>query len=552
MIRLGLAVALVAIALVAAGPVIPPEPVPASVPKSTFSAQRAMEDLEVVARAPHSIGSPAQQRVRDYILTQAQALGLHIEVQRAEVTPGRTAENIIVRIPGTANSTRDVLITAHYDSAPPSPGAGDAGMSVVAMLETMRVLEAGEPLKNDIVFLFTDGEELGGPGAEAFATEHPAAKRVGVAFVFDSEPDSVTTDMRTTSPKDAWLVGQLVAASPPVFANSATNTSDRTRLGNDFAAFPPAGITSAEFLLQGSVVRYHTPRDTLGAVRPSAVQDQGDTMLVLVRHFGNLELRGAARNAGEDLVFFAVPVFGLVAYPIWLAKVLAIVAVILFVAALVLARRQRQLSLARMGLGTLAFSAVLIVGAALAWGIWAVMLALHPEAASTFHFPDFESSRVAMAAIYAAAVVAFVAASHLLSRSIGALELAGGALVWLVALSLATAFLEPLFSAVALWPLLGGVSALAVVASFSRREWAAGALLAVAAVPGLVLLVPLLAFEAIKVEDGALVGVASLLLLLGGLLPQLLLITGRGVLEAGNQSETNAAIFQGKVLHRRS
>ncbi|HET7271566.1 MAG TPA: hypothetical protein VFI90_10835, partial [Rubrobacter sp.] len=150
------------------------------------------------------------------------------------------------------------------------------------------------------------------------------------------------------------------------------------------------------------------------------------------------------------------------------------------------------------------------------------------------------------------AVVAFVAVAHSLSGWIGALELAGGALVWLVALSLATAFLEPLFSAVALWPLFGGVAALAVVASFSWREWVAGALLAVTAVPGLVLLAPLLAFEAIKVEDGAVVGVASLLLLLGGLLPQLLLITGRGVLEAGNQSGTNAPISQEKFLHRSS
>jgi hypothetical protein len=436
-----------------------------------------MEDLEVVAREPHPIGSAGQERVRDYILTQAQALGLPTEVQKAEVAPGRTAKNIIVRMPGTANSARDVLITAHYDSAPPSPGTGDAGISVAAMLESMRVLNASEPPKNDIVFLFTDGEELGGPGAEAFAEGHPSAKRVGVAFVFDSEPDSVTTDLRTTSPKDAWLVRQLVAASPPVFADPVTNTSDRTRLGNDFAAFPPAGITSAEFLLQGSVVRYHTPKDTVGAVHPSAVQDQGDTMLALARHFGNLELTEAARNAGEDLVFLAVPVFGLVAYPIWLAKVLAIVAVALFVAARVVAWRRRRLSLARLGLGTLAFLAVLVVGAALAWGAWELLLAWHPESASTLHFPDFEGSGVAMAAIYAVAVVAFVAASHLLSRWIGVLELAGGALVWLVGLSLATAFFGPLFSTVALWPLLGGVAALAVAGFYLRPAWAAGALL---------------------------------------------------------------------------
>src|SRR5215211_5644626 len=55
-----------------------------------------------------------------------------------------------------------------------------------------------------------------------------------------------------------------------------------------------------------------------------------------------------------------------------------------------------------------------------------------------------------MAAIYAAAVVAFVAVTDFLSRWIGALELAGGALVWLAPLSLVLAFFEPLFSAVAL------------------------------------------------------------------------------------------------------
>jgi hypothetical protein len=231
-------------------------------------------------------------------------------------------------------------------------------------------------------------------------------------------------------------------------------------------------------------------------------------------------------------VFFTVPVFGLLAYPIWLAKALAIVAVALFVAVAVAARRRRRLSVARLGLGTLAFLAVLVVGAALAWVVWKSLLALHPESASTLHFPDFEGSRMVMAAIYGAAVGAFVAASHLLSRRIGALELAGGSLVWLAALSLATAFFEPLFSAVALWPLVGGVAALAVAAFYLRRAWVAGALLALAAVPGPVLIVPLLAFEAIKVEDGAVVGVSSLLLLLGGLLGQLLVITGGVVLEA--------------------
>ena len=71
----------------------------------------------MVARESHPIGSSAQERVRNYILAQAETLGLPAEVQRAEVTGGHTAKNVIVRLPGMANSARDVLITAHYDSA---------------------------------------------------------------------------------------------------------------------------------------------------------------------------------------------------------------------------------------------------------------------------------------------------------------------------------------------------------------------------------------------------------------------------------------------------
>jgi hypothetical protein len=106
-VRLGLAVALLVIAWVAARPVVPPEVVPASAPKTTFSAERAMRELRVVAREPHPAGSDAQARVREHIVTRAGALGLRAEVQRRRGVESLwdswsgTVENVIVRIPGT-------------------------------------------------------------------------------------------------------------------------------------------------------------------------------------------------------------------------------------------------------------------------------------------------------------------------------------------------------------------------------------------------------------------------------------------------------------------
>lgn len=53
-----------------------------------------------------------------------------------------------------AGQTR-VLLVAHYDSVPKAPGAGDDAAAVVALPETLRILQSGPPLKNDIIVLFT-------------------------------------------------------------------------------------------------------------------------------------------------------------------------------------------------------------------------------------------------------------------------------------------------------------------------------------------------------------------------------------------------------------
>ena len=57
--------------------------VPASAPAVVFSGERAMVHLPIIAREPHPQGSPAQARVRDYLVEQLSALGVEIEIQRS-------------------------------------------------------------------------------------------------------------------------------------------------------------------------------------------------------------------------------------------------------------------------------------------------------------------------------------------------------------------------------------------------------------------------------------------------------------------------------------
>ena len=99
---------LVGVVLLTVTLISPPAPLPADVPATEFSAGRAMQDLEVIAREPHPQGSsPAHAAVRDYILGEIRALNLEPEVQKTinvqVIRPGflmgGPVENILVRLP---------------------------------------------------------------------------------------------------------------------------------------------------------------------------------------------------------------------------------------------------------------------------------------------------------------------------------------------------------------------------------------------------------------------------------------------------------------------
>src|SRR5258708_39122111 len=142
-----------------------------------FSEPNAMGHLQAIAKAPHSTGTPSNAAARAYILNNCAALGLDTAIQHATsvIPQGRgvvaaNVYNIIDRIKGSVSS-KAVLIAAHYDSQPNAGGAGDDGSGCAAMLETARALKAGRPLKNDVIFLFSDDEEDGLLGAFAFVRE---------------------------------------------------------------------------------------------------------------------------------------------------------------------------------------------------------------------------------------------------------------------------------------------------------------------------------------------------------------------------------------------
>src|SRR5690606_32965390 len=121
--------------------------------------------------------------VRERLIATLRSLGLEVSTQEAFAcreqwfTCGNVV-NVMTRLPGNGEGPA-VLLTAHYDSVGAGPGVSDDLAGVVAILEAARLLLEDEPMRNSVILLFTDGEEMGLLGAEAFAL-HPWLDDVGV------------------------------------------------------------------------------------------------------------------------------------------------------------------------------------------------------------------------------------------------------------------------------------------------------------------------------------------------------------------------------------
>lgn len=71
---------------------------------------------------------------------------------------GRSVRNVLAELPGVRTPEEIVLVGAHYDTVPGSPGANDNGSGVAALLELARLL-AGQPLARTLRFVAFVNEE---------------------------------------------------------------------------------------------------------------------------------------------------------------------------------------------------------------------------------------------------------------------------------------------------------------------------------------------------------------------------------------------------------
>jgi hypothetical protein len=505
---------LVVVAALSTGRAALPRPVPANASDSVFSSSRAMSTLIEIARRPRPTGSPEHTRVREYLVDRLSALGLEAEVQTATTTietedgvRAATVRNVVARLPGTA-STGAVLVTAHYDSRELAPGAGDDGSGLVAILEAIRALGMREPLRNDVIVLFTDAEELGLLGARAFTDQHPWMRDVAVVLSFEMRGAGGPSIMFETGEENGWVVRALRDFDPRPFANSlGYEVYSRMPNDTDFTPFKEAGTQGLNFAAVGNAHVYHQATDTPENLSEATLQHHGLRALAGLDHLGRADLRDV--NA-PNVVYFNVPLLGLVVYASGL--VLPISGGLLLLAALATLLALR--SGVRAG-GIVAGAGVALLGGALSYGA-ALGLArgvagFHPEAGSLAGSLYHSEGWYVLALV--AAVLAIVGTLHGVARGwLRELELLLGALVVPLALSIGLAFAAPLAAMNMQWPTAAGLVAVLVVALLGRRAGGALAwvLTLLLVVPVLVLIVPLVESLWVTLSFGILGPVAVL------------------------------------------
>jgi len=303
-----------------------------------FSAESAFRHLEVIAEEPHPVESKAKQKVRDYIIWEIDALGLEAMVQRSfskSSRRGKSAqiENVLTRIKGYDNS-KAVLVLSHYDSVPEGPGASDDGVAVAAMLDSLKILQE-EEFKNDIIFLFTDGEESGLLGTEAFVARNPWKDDVGLVLNFEARGTSGPSIMFETSSSNGFLIRHFAkAADTPLASSFSYEVYKRMSNDTDFSIFNKEGIPGLNFAFIGDGMYYHTKFDNIENIDLGSLQHHGEYIVSLVNHFGNIDISSIEE---EDRVFFTIPGKILVHYPVTIVFPLLIFIIVLFLMVLKIA-----------------------------------------------------------------------------------------------------------------------------------------------------------------------------------------------------------------------
>ncbi len=191
-----------------------------------------------------------------YIRDSFQSCGLQIREHAFSNADG-TGVNLVARMAGRRTDIQPLLVSAHYDTVPGSPGADDNASGVAAMLECARVL-APAPLDRTVDFVAFDMEEDGLVGSTALVQELTSS--TGYQGVYNLEMVGFTSGPGTQ---------KLPPGFPLLFPDVHHHLEEREFRGDSIVvvSLGDSGFLSDRLV---AAAREHTPEMDMVEVRISA------------------------------------------------------------------------------------------------------------------------------------------------------------------------------------------------------------------------------------------------------------------------------------------
>lgn len=288
-------------------------------------------------------------------------------------------KNIIVSIPANGNrvSNQATMIMAHYDSVPMGPGASDDAVAVSNMLEAIRYyldkLKNGYQINNDIIFVFTDGEEYGLLGASAFMgsygdseNENPPfdgfnnlVERIKFAVNLESRGTSGTLIMFETSSNNYNTVKLFSKINENIFTSSIANmVYQMMPNGTDFSTYNEV-YQGLNFANLGGGYNYHTQNDNYNNVGKSYLTQQANLIENIIEKTSNLNLN-SLYQADNDAIFFSYFNLSTIYYSKTVAYVFACFAILLLMSLIIISIFKKRKNLIKTLKGYIVIAASIV------------------------------------------------------------------------------------------------------------------------------------------------------------------------------------------------
>jgi len=258
-----------------------------------------------VAFGPRYPGSEGHRKCLDWIVSEATKYADKVEKQPFSHTWSANGFEVrMTNVVATMNvgAKKTVLLMAHWDTRPtadqefntkdakkPIPGANDGASGVAVLLDLMRAFKETPPPVN-IIFLFTDGEDLGPGldemflGAVHYSKNLPTPKpNYGILLDMIGDKDLRIPIEPFSAEKAPDLVKRFYAHAKEIGLESTFPNEQQGSIYDDHLALNDAGVPTMD-LIDFTYPSWHTLADTVDKCSAESLGKVGKALESFLRN----------------------------------------------------------------------------------------------------------------------------------------------------------------------------------------------------------------------------------------------------------------------------